>query len=114
MAKELKLQLPPCNHCICCAKLVMCRETRFAKWLFLFASYQNNDHKDFVRDLSWSPSDNCLRTCGWDTQIIRHTTSMIEGPKDVLHKIEAMETNVIIKAGFNGIISVDIANDRVD
>lgn len=39
---------------------------------------------------------------------------MIEGPKDVLHKIEAMETNVIIKAGFNGIISVDIANDRVD
>ena len=68
--------------------------------------YQNNDHKDFVRDLSWSPVDGCLRTCGWDTQIIRHTPTMIEEGMDTkVNKTVALETSVIARVGCNGIIS---------
>lgn len=71
-----------------------------------FFSYQNNDHKDFVQDLSWSPVDGCLRTCGWDTQIIRHTTTMIEeGMVTKVNKTVALETSVIARVGCNGIIS---------
>lgn len=71
-----------------------------------FCSYQNNDHKDFVRDLSWSPIDNSLRTCGWDTQIIRHTTAMIEeGMNTKSSKTVALETSVITRVGCNGIIA---------
>ena len=74
--------------------------------LFDAFSYENNDHEDFVRDLSWSPVDGCLRTCGWDTQIIRHTTAMIEeGLKINKLQTEAIETSVITKVGFNGVVS---------
>lgn len=35
--------------------------------------YQNNDHDDFVRGLSWIKNE--LFTCGWDDKITRHVVS---------------------------------------
>ena len=35
--------------------------------------YSNSQHKDVVRGLSWSPTDNIvLKSCGLDSQLLDH------------------------------------------
>ncbi|XP_026719911.1 methylosome protein 50, partial [Athene cunicularia] len=42
--------------------------------------FRNRSHRDFVKGLSWSPSDNALlTTVGWDHQVLHHTVPMPTG-----------------------------------
>uniref|UniRef100_A0A8C0FFM9 Methylosome protein WDR77 n=1 Tax=Bubo bubo TaxID=30461 RepID=A0A8C0FFM9_BUBBB len=42
--------------------------------------FRNRSHRDFVKGLSWSPSDNALlTTVGWDHQVLHHTVPIPTG-----------------------------------
>ncbi|KAM6114353.1 methylosome protein WDR77 [Phoenicopterus ruber ruber] len=42
--------------------------------------FRNRSHRDFVKGLSWSPSDNALlTTVGWDHQVLHHTVPIATG-----------------------------------
>ncbi|KFP77775.1 Methylosome protein 50, partial [Acanthisitta chloris] len=42
--------------------------------------FRNRSHRDFVKGLSWSPSDDALlTTVGWDHQVLHHTIPLPTG-----------------------------------
>ncbi|XP_066060087.1 methylosome protein WDR77 [Chamaea fasciata] len=42
--------------------------------------FRNRSHRDFVKGLSWSPSDDALlTTVGWDHQVLHHTVPLPAG-----------------------------------
>uniref|UniRef100_A0A8D2MRK0 Methylosome protein WDR77 n=1 Tax=Zonotrichia albicollis TaxID=44394 RepID=A0A8D2MRK0_ZONAL len=42
--------------------------------------FRNHSHRDFVKGLSWSPSDDALlTTVGWDHQVLHHTVPLPAG-----------------------------------
>ncbi|NWV07670.1 MEP50 protein, partial [Ptilonorhynchus violaceus] len=42
--------------------------------------FRNRSHRDFVKGLSWSPSDDALlTTVGWDHQVLHHTVPIPAG-----------------------------------
>ncbi|OXB84418.1 UNVERIFIED_CONTAM: hypothetical protein H355_010845 [Colinus virginianus] len=42
--------------------------------------FRSRSHRDFVKGLSWSPSDNALlTTVGWDHQVLHHTVPIPTG-----------------------------------
>lgn len=46
----------------------------------MFSRFRNRSHRDFVKGLSWSPSDNALlTTVGWDHQVLHHTVPIPTG-----------------------------------
>ncbi|XP_010163185.2 methylosome protein 50 [Antrostomus carolinensis] len=50
--------------------------------------FRDRSHRDFVKGLSWSPSDDALlTTVGWDHQVLHHTVPLPTG--------EASEVNCV-------------------
>ncbi|XP_019638150.1 PREDICTED: methylosome protein 50-like [Branchiostoma belcheri] len=42
--------------------------------------YQNSDHQDMVRGVSWSPAGQQLHSCGWDTKVLHHKLDGFDRP----------------------------------
>ncbi|KFV17767.1 Methylosome protein 50, partial [Tauraco erythrolophus] len=51
--------------------------------------FRNRSHRDFVKGLSWSPSDNALlTTVGWDHQVLHHTIPIPAGEASAVNCVK--------------------------